>query len=157
MDPEFFPKDECLIIRKILFCRNNKNRSYMGAISERPGVPNHALTPFSSRPAVWYIFREFGNFCVPLTQVLDGLYSDRGVHAKHLSHCVTLTCLFLDPQPQRVYDVIHATEFCQEKQSKALSTKLDFSWMLIYYNFITVSMVYFLQQQFSYDSDGQEC
>lgn len=52
MDPEFFPKDECLIIRKILFCRNDKNRSYMGAISERPGVPNHALAPFSSRPAV---------------------------------------------------------------------------------------------------------
>lgn len=52
MDPEFFPKDECLIIRKILFCRNNKNRSHMGAISQRPGVPNHALTPFSSRPAV---------------------------------------------------------------------------------------------------------
>lgn len=119
MDPEFFPKDESLIIRNIFFSRNNKNRSHMGTISERLGFPNHALTPFSRRPAVWYKFREFGHFCVPLTQVLDGLDSDRGVHAKHLSHCVTLTCLFLDPQPQRVYDVIHATEFCQEKTVKS--------------------------------------
>lgn len=91
----------------------------MGKISVRMVVANLTLTPFSGRPAAaWYILREFGHFFVPLTQVLDGLDSDRGVHAEHLSHCVTLTCLFLDPQPQRVYDVIHATEFCQENQSK---------------------------------------
>lgn len=47
-----FFQDESLIIRKIFFSRNNKNRSHMGTISERLGFPNHALAPFSSRPAV---------------------------------------------------------------------------------------------------------
>lgn len=114
------------------------------------GVPNLTVTSRSlvGPAAAWYLSREFGHFFVLLTQVLDGLDSDlltqvfdgldsdRGVHAEHLSHCVTLTGLFLDPQPQRVYDVIDATEFCQEKQSKAIVTKLDFSFT--HYEFITV-------------------
>lgn len=120
----------------------------MGKICKRMGVPNltvtslslvdlllHNIYPMNSGISLFYLVLD-GLDSDLLTQVFDGLDSDRGVHAEHLSHCVTLTCLFLDPEPQRVYDVMHTTEFYQEKQSKAIVTKLDFSFT--HYEFITV-------------------
>lgn len=49
MDLEFFFKDESLIIRKIFFSRNNKNRSNMGIIFERLGFLNYVFIFFFRR------------------------------------------------------------------------------------------------------------